>query len=71
MKLSVKTTYFFTLRHSFFVKTSVVFTGKKLRTFLHYVIRSFVKTTYFFTGKNYGLFAKNYGLFAKKLRTFC
>ena len=47
MKLGVKTTDFFTfrLRHSFFVKTSMVFTGEKLRTFLQ------GKTTDFFTKK--------------------
>ena len=64
MKLSVKkyVLFYIPLRHPFFVKTSVVFTGKnyvlfyreKLRTFLH------GKTTYFFTTD---FFTKNYGLF--------
>ena len=53
MKLCVKTTDFFTflLRHSFFVKTSVFFTGEKLRTFLHSLTSFFVKTSVLFTGE--------------------
>ena len=61
-----------------FVKTSVVFTREKLRTFLHYVIRfcknfsGFYKgkTTDFFTVKTTYFFTKNYGLFYKGKTTY-
>ena len=77
MKLSVKTTVFFTfpLRHSFFGQTTVFFTGKNYGIFYK------EKTTVIFTGKNYGIFyrekttviftGKNYGIFYReKLRSF-
>ena len=71
--------FYIPLRHPFFVKTSVVFTREKLRTFLHspYVIRFCKNFSGFYKGKTYGLFyCKNF--FVKtsvvftreKLRTF-